>query len=454
MKKVKIIAFVLALCTVFSMFGSVFAYDETFENGLVIAPNPMSNSIKVLMNDSTVDFTDENGNVVEPQIMNNRTMVPMRKIFEVFGANVEWDGDTKTITATTAEKELKLQIDNKTAIVKALDSDNTEEIALDAAPVIYNNRTMVPVRFIAESLELHVGWVPETKTVVILDTDFIFEKIKKNAPNFYEFITTEYVTPETLETAMKLTATVNYKDENKSLTNLKTVVNGTIKKDENYNMDVDFTAKTTGKGELLDTLKENGFDNITFKEIIDMQNFWVYVKSSMIEESVGSKWVKLDMSDTLSSYAELTDSSITYKELVDLLFDEVTLKESTYDEVDKAVDLFCKFVSDKYFTVSGRTTKTYTYELSLDDVLKILELDMTKEDLKNASELSDASIKISTKISDNYAKDLSVSIQLSLEQDEEAVDIKLDYTQTVENFNEKVIINIPSDKNAVDVKDL
>lgn len=454
MKKTKIIALVLALCTVFSMFSSVFAYDETFENGLLIAPNPMNNSIKVLMNDSTIDFTDENGNVVEPQIMNNRTMVPMRKIFEVFGANVEWDGDTKTITATTAEKELKLQIDNKTATVKASGDDSTEEISLDAAPVIYNNRTMVPVRFIAESLELHVGWVPETKTVVILDTDFVFEKIKKNAPNFYEFITTEYVTPETLESAMKLTATVNYKDENKSLTNLKTVVNGTIKKDENYNMDIDFTAKTTGKGELLDTLKENGFDNITFKEIVDMQNFIAYVKSSMIEENVGSKWVKMDMSDSLSSYAGLTDTSITYKEFVDLLFDEVTLTESTYEEVDKLVDLLCKFVSDKYFTVSGRTTKTYTYELTLDDVLKILELDMTKEDLKDAGELADASIKISAKISDNYVKDFSISMQVSLAEDEETVDIKLDYTQTVQSFNEKVTINMPSDRNTVDVKDL
>ncbi len=454
MKKTKIIALVLALCTVFSMFSSVFAYDETFENGLLIAPNPMSNSIKVLMNDSTIDFTDENGNVVEPQIMNNRTMVPMRKIFEVFGANVEWDGDTKTITATTAEKELKLQIDNKTATVKASGDDSTEEISLDAAPVIYNNRTMVPVRFIAESLELHVGWVPETKTVVILDTDFVFEKIKKNAPNFYEFITTEYVTPETLESAMKLTATVNYKDENKSLTNLKTVVNGTIKKDENYNMDIDFTAKTTGKGELLDTLKENGFDNITFKEIVDMQNFIAYVKSSMIEENVGSKWVKMDMSDSLSSYAGLTDTSITYKEFVDLLFDEVTLTESTYEEVDKLVDLLCKFVSDKYFTVSGRTTKTYTYELTLDDVLKILELDMTKEDLKDAGELADASIKISAKISDNYVKDFSISMQVSLAEDEETIDIKLDYTQTVQSFNEKVTINMPSDRNTVDVKDL
>ncbi len=454
MKKTKIIALVLALCTVFSMFSSVFAYDETFENGLLIAPNPMSNSIKVLMNDSTIDFTDENGNVVEPQIMNNRTMVPMRKIFEVFGANVEWDGDTKTITATTAEKELKLQIDNKTATVKASGDDSTEEISLDAAPVIYNNRTMVPVRFIAESLELHVGWVPETKTVVILDTDFVFEKIKKNAPNFYEFITTEYVTPETLESAMKLTATVNYKDENKSLTNLKTVVNGTIKKDENYNMDIDFTAKTTGKGELLDTLKENGFDNITFKEIVDMQNFIAYVKSSMIGENVGSKWVKMDMSDSLSSYTGLTDTSITYKEFVDLLFDEVTLTESTYEEVDKLVDLLCKFVSDKYFTVSGRTTKTYTYELTLDDVLKILELDMTKEDLKDAGELADASIKISAKISDNYVKDFSISMQVSLAEDEETVDIKLDYTQTVQSFNEKVTINMPSDRNTVDVKDL
>ena len=103
MKNSKIIALVLAMSMLFSMFTTVFAYDMTTQNDmLLISPNPFADdSIKVLVNDQVIDFTDENGNVVEPKIINSRTMVPMRKIFEVFGANVEWEETTQTITATT-----------------------------------------------------------------------------------------------------------------------------------------------------------------------------------------------------------------------------------------------------------------------------------------------------------------------------------------------------------------
>lgn len=45
-----------------------------------------------------------NGEAVEtevpPQIIDGRTMVPVRAIFELVGAEVSWDGDTKTVTGT------------------------------------------------------------------------------------------------------------------------------------------------------------------------------------------------------------------------------------------------------------------------------------------------------------------------------------------------------------------
>ena len=82
----------------------------------------------VILNGEYVDFTDELGNVVEPQLINDRTMVPMRKIFEVFGANVQWDGETETVTAVTEEKVLKLQINNPVAEVISGVSGETEKI--------------------------------------------------------------------------------------------------------------------------------------------------------------------------------------------------------------------------------------------------------------------------------------------------------------------------------------
>ena len=52
-----------------------------------------SGDIKVNLNGNMLDFD------VPPQIMNGRTMVPMRKIFESLGATVEWNGGTQTVTA-------------------------------------------------------------------------------------------------------------------------------------------------------------------------------------------------------------------------------------------------------------------------------------------------------------------------------------------------------------------
>lgn len=37
---------------------------------------------------------------VEPQMMNDRVMVPFRAIFEALGADIEWDADTATATAS------------------------------------------------------------------------------------------------------------------------------------------------------------------------------------------------------------------------------------------------------------------------------------------------------------------------------------------------------------------
>ena len=156
----RIISMLLALTMVFSIASVSFAVEETMvttSRPILISPKPVfDNSIKVYLNNDVIDFTDENGNVVNPQLINDRTMVPMRKIFEVFEADVQWEGETETVTAVTEEKTIVLQINNNVAkVINA--SGDAEEIILDSAPVIVEGRTLVPVRFIAESLELKVG---------------------------------------------------------------------------------------------------------------------------------------------------------------------------------------------------------------------------------------------------------------------------------------------------------
>ncbi len=453
MKNSKVIALILAMSMLFSMFTTVFAYDMTTQNDmLLISPNPFADdSIKVLVNDQQIDFTDENGNVVEPKIINSRTMVPMRKIFEVFGANVEWEGTTQTITATTESKTLVLQINNQEATVKS--GDTEEKIMLDSAPVIYDSRTLVPVRFIAESLELHVGWVPETRTVVILDSSFIYDRLQKETPNLYEFMSYKGITPETLQTAFKANATLNYKDSDKNITNLKSVLNGVIKYGSNK-MFVDMTLKTTGKGTLLDTLKENGFDDISLSEIADFSEKVIYIKSSLLESEIGKKWARINSVEAFDKYNTILSSKASFKDTIETALNEMKLTENSYSEINNMLDYICAFANDKYFKVSGRTTKTYTYEIDLDDIIEILDLNITRAELKKETQISDASIKISTKVRDGYATDTSLAMSLKIEDEAEQVEIKLDLSQSVEKMNEEITINIPNERNVVNISEM
>ncbi len=80
-----------------------------------------------------------------PFISNGRTVVPIRIIAEAFGAKIDWDGATQTITITLNDNLISMQIGNPKATV------NGEMVVLDTAPVINNGRTFVPLRFIAEA---------------------------------------------------------------------------------------------------------------------------------------------------------------------------------------------------------------------------------------------------------------------------------------------------------------
>jgi hypothetical protein len=96
-----------------------------------------------------------------PQIVESRTLVPVRKIFEALGGQVDWDANTKTATAVLNGVKISLTIDNKVA------KKNDEQITLDVPPQIIGDRTLVPVRFIGEASGATVDWDSATRTVVI-----------------------------------------------------------------------------------------------------------------------------------------------------------------------------------------------------------------------------------------------------------------------------------------------
>lgn len=105
------------------------------------------------------------GNTVETdapaQIVDGRTLVPLRAIFEALGAEVNWNGAEKMITARKADIEINMKIDEKSYMI------NSEEMGLDVAPMIIDGRTMVPIRAVSESFGCDVKWDSEKREVSI-----------------------------------------------------------------------------------------------------------------------------------------------------------------------------------------------------------------------------------------------------------------------------------------------
>lgn len=164
----------------FTGVGSAFAaspnrFDPVFERLGVVAsteqtkPTAYEGLIFKIGSSNYLAFTDISGgnNVSKkidtcPIIENSRTMLPLRAACESLGAEVDYDDKTQEINITKDDKEIKFKIGS--SIMKV----NGNKSSLDVAPHIdANNRTLVPLRAIAESFGKTVLWDKDTETILI-----------------------------------------------------------------------------------------------------------------------------------------------------------------------------------------------------------------------------------------------------------------------------------------------
>lgn len=96
-----------------------------------------------------------------PLIVDNRTLVPLRGIFEKLGAKVDWQAQTRTVIVLKDERVLALRIGSSYAYL------NGSLQQMDVQAQIYNNRTMVPLRFVSEWLGANVDWDASLRRVSI-----------------------------------------------------------------------------------------------------------------------------------------------------------------------------------------------------------------------------------------------------------------------------------------------
>jgi len=119
--------------------------------------NADSSPIRILQNGQVVQFSQDEGQVVIDE--NGRTLVPIRKISELLGAEVGWKSETQTVTVKKGTTLLEVAI-GSTSI-----RSSGKSIPMDTAAKIIHGRTYVPFRAIFENLGYRIIWDPAARTI-------------------------------------------------------------------------------------------------------------------------------------------------------------------------------------------------------------------------------------------------------------------------------------------------
>lgn len=116
---------------------------------------------------------------VSPQLKEHRVYIPISTITNFLGADISWDRPTVKINYDN--NELILKIGSKEAI------KNGKTIRLEKEPYIYKGRTMVPLRFVSESLGLTVNY--RDKKVDIVTPKLKINNIEIDSIDYYYHMT-------------------------------------------------------------------------------------------------------------------------------------------------------------------------------------------------------------------------------------------------------------------------
>lgn len=100
---------------------------------------------------------------VAPILESGTTLVPLRIVSENLGADIAYDGEARSITITKGDKVIYLVLDQTQVKV------NDELKELSVAPKSVNGSTMVPIRFVTQTLDCTVNWDSEKQLISIIE---------------------------------------------------------------------------------------------------------------------------------------------------------------------------------------------------------------------------------------------------------------------------------------------
>ncbi|WP_068747971.1 DUF5050 domain-containing protein [Thermovenabulum gondwanense] len=126
-----------------------------------------------MFNDILMNIDISNPNVV-PVVENDRVLIPLRFLSEGLGWSVNWDKNTKTVTATLEGRTVRIQLDTDKMFIDGI------EYTLDVPARSINGRIFVPLRAFVENA-LGKSCFYNNGLIVISEKENTFDSTKDSA---------------------------------------------------------------------------------------------------------------------------------------------------------------------------------------------------------------------------------------------------------------------------------
>ncbi|KIL37491.1 hypothetical protein SD71_02335 [Cohnella kolymensis] len=100
-----------------------------------------------------------------PGFIGKHMMLPVRAVGESLGYIVSYDNKTERVSVKNGSSTIVMTLNNSTAMV------NQKTFTLEAPPTIASGTTLIPLRFVSETLGLQVYWDNVSKTVFLYSAE-------------------------------------------------------------------------------------------------------------------------------------------------------------------------------------------------------------------------------------------------------------------------------------------
>lgn len=110
----------------------------------------------IAYNDQPIGFD------VQPRVEKGMAIAPFRQLFEHTGGVVRYQPASREVLATNPEKQVRLKIGSREALV------NSAVVVMDRAAFLDTGRTMVPVKFMTQALDLKAAYDLRTGAIYLI----------------------------------------------------------------------------------------------------------------------------------------------------------------------------------------------------------------------------------------------------------------------------------------------